>query len=118
GLRWRINILSLGDDDAASLGVNPGRLRALLLTMVALMTAGAVAVPASSVGRSGGSAHRPAVGRTRSRISMPTTFVLGAAYLTIIDTLLAHGEFRRDSARHPHRDHRCAGIRSAAAELA
>ncbi|UNQ33353.1 FecCD family ABC transporter permease [Prescottella equi] len=119
GLRWRINILSLGDDDAASLGVNPGRLRALLLTMVALMTAGAVAVSGviGWVGLVVPHIARLWVGPDH-RISMPTTFVLGAAYLTIIDTLSRTVSFRRDSARHPHRDHRCAGIRSAAAELA
>ncbi len=88
GLRWRINILSLGDDDAASLGVNPGRLRALLLTMVALMTAGAVAVSGviGWVGLVVPHIARLWVGPDH-RISMPTTFVLGAAYLTIIDTL-------------------------------
>ncbi|BCN69388.1 iron ABC transporter permease [Prescottella equi] len=88
GLRWRINILSLGDDDAASLGVNPGRLRALLLTMVALMTAGAVAVSGviGWVGLVVPHIARLWVGPDH-RISMPTTFVLGASYLTIIDTL-------------------------------
>lgn len=88
GLRWRINILSLGDDDAASLGVDPGRLRALLLTMVALMTAGAVAVSGviGWVGLVVPHIARLWVGPDH-RISMPTTFVLGAAYLTIIDTL-------------------------------
>ncbi len=75
GLRWRINILSLGDDDAASLGVNPGRLRALLLTMVALMTAGAVAVSGviGWVGLVVPHIARLWVGPDH-RISMPTTF--------------------------------------------
>ncbi|MGF7124450.1 iron complex transport system permease protein [Rhodococcus sp. BE178] len=87
-LRWRINILSLGDDDAASLRVNPGRLRAVLLMMVALMTAGAVAVSGviGWVGLVVPHLARLWVGPDH-RISMPTTFVLGAAYLTIIDTL-------------------------------
>ncbi|MBM7278597.1 iron ABC transporter permease [Gordonia rubripertincta] len=87
GLRWRINILSLGDDDATALGLNPGRLRAVLLTMVAFMTAGAVAV-SGVIGWVGVVPHmaRLWVGPDH-RISMPTTFVLGAAYLTIIDTL-------------------------------
>lgn len=87
-LRWRINILSLGDDDAASLGVNPGQLRAVLLMMVALMTAGAVAVSGviGWVGLVVPHIARLWVGPDH-RISMPTTFVLGAAYLTIIDTL-------------------------------
>ncbi|RDI32524.1 iron complex transport system permease protein [Rhodococcus sp. AG1013] len=87
-LRWRINILSLGDDDAASLRVNPGQLRAVLLMMVALMTAGAVAVSGviGWVGLVVPHLARLWVGPDH-RISMPTTFVLGAAYLTIIDTL-------------------------------
>lgn len=89
GLRWRINILSLGDDDdATALGLNPGRLRAVLLTMVAFMTAGAVAVSGviGWVGLVVPHMARLWVGPDH-RISMPTTFVLGAAYLTIIDTL-------------------------------
>ncbi|MFC0315679.1 FecCD family ABC transporter permease [Gordonia phosphorivorans] len=88
GLRWRVNVLSMGDDDAAMLGINPGRLRTLLLTMVALMTAGAVAV-AGVIGWVGlviPHLARLWVGPDH-RISMPTTFVLGAAYLTLIDTL-------------------------------
>lgn len=88
GLRWRVNILSLGDDDAASLGVKPHRLRTLLLVMVAFMTAGAVAVSGviGWVGLVVPHLARLWVGPDH-RISMPTTFVLGAAYLTVIDTL-------------------------------
>ncbi|MFD6516848.1 FecCD family ABC transporter permease [Rhodococcus sp. NPDC060176] len=88
GLRWRVNILSLGDDDAASLGVKPHRLRMLLLVMVAFMTAGAVAVSGviGWVGLVVPHLARLWVGPDH-RISMPTTFVLGAAYLTVIDTL-------------------------------
>ncbi|GAB2464020.1 FecCD family ABC transporter permease [Xylanimonas ulmi] len=88
GLRWRVNVLSLGDDDARSLGVDPGRLRALLLAMVALMTAGAVAVSGviGWVGLVVPHIARMIVGPDH-RVSMPTTFLLGAAYLTVIDTL-------------------------------
>lgn len=88
GLRWRVNVLSLGDDDAETLGVNPHRMRMLLLVMVALMTAGAVAVSGviGWVGLVIPHLARLWVGPDH-RISMPTTFVLGAAYLTIIDTL-------------------------------
>ncbi|TYQ04508.1 UNVERIFIED_ORG: iron complex transport system permease protein [Gordonia westfalica J30] len=114
GLRWRINILSLGDDDATALGLNPGRLRAVLLTMVAFMTAGAVAVSGviGWVGLVVPHMARLWVGPDH-RISMPTTFVLGAAYLTIIDTLSRNHQRRRDPAGYPDRDHRCPGLRSA-----
>ncbi|MET1156418.1 iron chelate uptake ABC transporter family permease subunit, partial [Arthrobacter sp.] len=43
-LRWRINVLSLGDEDATSLGIRPRPLRWVVLMSVALIVAGAVAV--------------------------------------------------------------------------
>ncbi|NYV75154.1 iron ABC transporter permease [Streptomyces sp. UH6] len=87
-LRWRLNVLSLGDDDATALGVPPRLTRGLLLCAVALMTAGSVAV-AGLVGWVGlvvphlarlwaGSDHR---------VQLPAAFLLGGAYLTVIDTL-------------------------------
>ncbi|MCC3298929.1 FecCD family ABC transporter permease [Arthrobacter caoxuetaonis] len=87
-LRWRLNVLSLGDDDAAALGVNPHRSRLLLLCAVALMTAGTVAV-AGAVGWVGlvvphlarlwvGSDHR---------VLLPVSLLLGGTYLILIDTL-------------------------------
>ena len=87
-LRWRLNVLSLGDDDAAALGVNPQRSRILLLCAVALMTAGTVAV-AGAVGWVGlvvphlarlwvGSDHR---------VLLPVSLLLGGTYLILIDTL-------------------------------
>jgi len=38
-LRWRINVLSLGDEEAKALGVEAGRLRLLVVTAATLMTA-------------------------------------------------------------------------------
>lgn len=43
-LRWRINLLSLGELDAAALGVRTGALRWLIIALVALMVAAQVAV--------------------------------------------------------------------------
>src|SRR5699024_6788482 len=45
-LRWRVNLLSLGDDEARSLGVCADRLRMFLIVMVivALMTRSTVSV--------------------------------------------------------------------------
>jgi iron complex transport system permease protein len=42
-LRWRINLLSLGDIDAASLGFNATRLRWLIILLVSLIVASQVA---------------------------------------------------------------------------
>ncbi len=43
GLRWRLNLLSLGDLDARSLGIDVARLRWLIIALVSLMVAGQVA---------------------------------------------------------------------------
>ena len=43
-LRWRINLLSLGDEDARALGVPVGRLRWAVLTLTAAIVAAQVAV--------------------------------------------------------------------------
>ena len=43
-LRWRINVLSLGDEEAKALGVEAGRLRLLVIAAATLMTASVVAI--------------------------------------------------------------------------
>ena len=43
-LRWRINLLSLGNDDAASLGLNVEILRWSIIALVAMIVAAQVAV--------------------------------------------------------------------------
>lgn len=87
-LRWRINILSLGDQDAISLGVNPQPLRILLLVMVSLMTAGAVAVVGviGWVGLVVPHFARLLIGPDH-RVLLPMSALIGAGYLTLIDTL-------------------------------
>lgn len=88
GMRWRINVLSLGDEDAAALGVNPHRARVLLLGAVALMTAGTVAVAGavSWVGLVVPHLARLWVGDDH-RVLLPTSILVGGTYLIIIDTL-------------------------------
>lgn len=87
-LRWRINILSLGDQDAVSLGVNPKPLRILLLVMVSLMTAGAVAVVGviGWVGLVVPHFARLLIGPDH-RVLLPMSALIGGGYLTLIDTL-------------------------------
>src|SRR2546430_5663576 len=43
-LRWRVNLLTLPDDEARTLGADPGRLRLLVIAAATLMTAAAVAI--------------------------------------------------------------------------
>ncbi|CAH0215294.1 putative ABC transporter permease protein HI_1471 [Arthrobacter sp. Bi83] len=87
-LRWRINVLSLGDDDAAALGVQPGPLRWVVLVAVALIVAGAVAVSGavSWVGLVVPHLARMWVGPDH-RVLLPVSFLLGGAYIVLVDTL-------------------------------
>lgn len=87
-LRWRLNILSLGDEDALSLGVPPQRTRRILLVAVALITAGAVAVAGliGWVGLVAPHLARLSVG-TDHRRQLPASFLIGGGYLIAIDTL-------------------------------
>lgn len=43
-LRWRMNVLTLGDDEAKSIGVNANRLRAVVIVCATLVTAASVSV--------------------------------------------------------------------------
>lgn len=87
-LRWRMNILALGDEDARSLGIDPTRTRVLLLAVVALMVAGSVAVGGviGWVGLVIPHLVRMLLGQD-NRWVIPGSALLGASYLTLIDTL-------------------------------
>jgi iron complex transport system permease protein len=87
-LRWRINVLSLGDEDAAALGLRPGILRWVVLVAVALMVAGAVAVSGavSWVGLVIPHLARMWVGPDH-RVLLPVSFLLGGTYIIVIDTI-------------------------------
>lgn len=43
-LRWRLNVMVFGDEEAASLGLNVKRIRGVLIVCATLLTATAVAV--------------------------------------------------------------------------
>jgi iron complex transport system permease protein len=87
-LRWRVNVLSLGDEDARSLGVNPQALRWCLLVAVAVMSSASVAVSGAIgwVGLVVPHLARPFAGADHRRL-LPAAALLGAVYLTVMDTL-------------------------------
>lgn len=87
-LRWRINVLSLGDEDAAALGVRPARMRWVVLVSAALIVAGAVAVSGviGWVGLVIPHLARMWVGPDH-RVLLPVSFLMGGAYLIAVDTL-------------------------------
>lgn len=87
-LRWRINVLSLGDEEAKALGVEAGRLRLVVIAAATLMTAGVVAI-AGVIGWVGlviPHIARMLVGPSFNRL-LPTSMLLGGSYLLLVDTL-------------------------------
>ena len=87
-LRWRIDVLSLGDEEARALGVEAGRLRRLVVAAATLMTASVVAISGQIgwVGLIVPHVARILVGPGFARL-LPTAMLLGAAYLLAVDTL-------------------------------
>jgi iron complex transport system permease protein len=87
-LRWRINVLSLGDEEAKALGVEAGWLRLAVIAAATLMTASVVAISGviGWVGLVIPHIARMAVGPSFDRL-LPTAMLMGASYLLLVDTL-------------------------------
>ncbi len=87
-LRWRLNVLSLGDAEAQSLGVAPLRTKGLIILTSTLMTASAVAVSGviGWVGLVIPHAGRLLVGPNHQWL-LPVSLSLGAGFLLAVDTL-------------------------------
>jgi len=87
-LRWRMNLLSLSDDEARALGVNVSRLRLVIVASATLITAAAVAISGiiGWIGLLIPHAARLLVGPSFARL-LPLSLVLGACFLLAVDTL-------------------------------
>ena len=87
-LRWRINVLSLGDEEAKALGVEAGRLRLVVIAAATLVTSSVVAISGviGWVGLVIPHIARMLVGPDFSRL-LPASMLLGAGYLVLVDTL-------------------------------
>lgn len=87
-LRWRINLLAMGDNEAQSLGVNPSRVRLLVIVGATLLTSAAVSI-SGIVGWIGliiPHMARMIVGPD-NKILIPASLSLGASFLLIMDNL-------------------------------
>ena len=87
-LKWRINLLSLGDTDAAALGVKVGTLRWAVLLLVSLIVSAQVSV-SGGVGWVGlviPHFARMLVGPDH-RSLLPASALLGGIYLLVMDCL-------------------------------
>lgn len=87
-VRWRINILSFGEEEARTLGIDPKKLRLIVIISSTLITASSVSI-CGMIGWIGlviPHLSRAVVGPDY-RVLMPVTFILGASYLLLIDDI-------------------------------
>lgn len=87
-MSWRINLLSLGDESAARLGVNVSFERAVIIICATLLTACSVCISGivAWVGLLMPHLARMLVGANNIR-SMPASIFMGAMFLLFVDTL-------------------------------
>ena len=87
-LRWRINILTMGDDEAATMGINARRLRLVIIVAATLPTAASVSVTGMIgwVGLVIPHLCRMMVGSDYRKL-IPTSMLLGASFLLIVDNV-------------------------------
>lgn len=87
-LRWRINILTFGDDEAQTMGVNAKRLRTVVILCSTLVTAASVAVSGviGWVGLVIPHLTRRMVGNNYRHL-MPASMLFGAIFLLLVDDI-------------------------------
>jgi len=87
-LRWRINILSLGDEEAKALGMNVEKMRLIIVVCATLITSAAVSISGviGWVGLVVPHISRMIVGPNYSRL-LPMSMVIGASFMLVVDDL-------------------------------
>ena len=87
-MRWRMNVLSLSDQEATSLGVNVARERLIVIALATLLTASAVCLSGTIgwVGLILPHLARMMVGGNHAQL-LPATAVLAASFLMLADLL-------------------------------
>jgi len=87
-IRWRINVLSMGDEDARALGVDIKQQKAIIIVSATVISAAAVSI-CGIVGWIG--LVIPHVGRLLvgpdHKLLIPIVALVGASYLLIVDTV-------------------------------
>ena len=87
-LRWRLNLLTLGEEEARALGVNTALLRLIVVVCSTLITAASVAVSGliGWVGLVIPHLCRRYIGNDYRRL-LPATMLFGAAFLLVVDNI-------------------------------
>lgn len=87
-LRWRLNILTLGDEEAKTMGVNAKRLRVIVILCATLVTAASVSVSGviGWIGLVIPHLTRRLVGNNY-HLLLPASMLLGAIFLLLVDNI-------------------------------
>lgn len=87
-LRWKLNVLSMGDEEAQSLGLDPKKLRFILIIAGTLVTAASVSISGiiGWVGLVIPHISRMVVGPDH-KLLLPASLSIGASFLLFIDTI-------------------------------
>ncbi len=87
-LRWRINVITLGDEEARTIGVNAGLVRLIVIVCSTLITAASVSVSGMIgwVGLVIPHLSRKLVGNDY-RVLLPTSMLFGALFLLVVDDI-------------------------------
>ena len=87
-VRWQINLLAMGEEDAKTLGVNTETLKTLIIISATIATASAVCI-SGIIGWIG--IMIPHIGRLivgpDHKYLLPISMLIGAAYLVTVDTI-------------------------------
>jgi iron complex transport system permease protein len=85
---WRLNVLSFGEEEARSLGLNTGMMRAVVIVCATLVTASVISV-CGIIGWVG--LVVPHISRfvagPNHRLLLPVSFLIGAAFMLAVDTV-------------------------------
>ncbi|WP_297983082.1 iron ABC transporter permease [uncultured Methanobrevibacter sp.] len=87
-LRWHLNVLAMGDEEAQSLGLNPNNLRLIIIVACTLVTSAAVSISGiiGWVGLVVPHMTRIIVGPDH-KILLPASLSIGASFLLLIDNI-------------------------------
>lgn len=87
-VRWRLNVLSMGDEEARALGINTKHLRLVVILCATLITSAAVSISGlvGWVGLVIPQMSRMLVGPDH-KVMIPTSILLGASFLLVVDTI-------------------------------
>ncbi|MCE7699182.1 MAG: iron ABC transporter permease [Methanobacterium paludis] len=87
-LRWRLNVLSMGDEEARSLGVDTEKLRIIVILCCTLLTSAAVSISGiiGWVGLVIPHVTRMIVGPDHKKL-LPASISIGAVFLLVVDDI-------------------------------